>query len=390
VPPQPLSKTEVIGTADIPDNTPPPEPQIIGYSEAEMQVIKEQAYQAGVQETRQEYEQNFHQALLERLAKLPQMMETLQQQQQAEMIEVEAASISLVTMMMRKLLPNYAKAYGLDEILAVFQHNITLIGGYPTLTVTCHPDIQDMLEDRVAEIFEAAQVKTQLQFANNDSMFLYDIALDWGTGGVQHYMMEALGQMVERSNRIIDNLNQYASRFAQEEELTQEDIAQHFSNPNIAHAQKLGSSDFIDGLKINYDDTDMPVTAPIEEASVMSDNTIIEDMPIDDDILMDGLHDEASPPAENFEDVDNIDDVNMTEEISDISASDDSLDDPLENMLDQEQERILDVNHDMFALKQKNMDDNVTGHDDHNDHEDIEDINDLLDIDAHEYQQEDL
>lgn len=298
------------------------EPEMVGYSEAEMQIVKQRAHEDGYQLAKHEAEQSLEKALLEKLSQLPLFIERMQEQQNEYLAQSEGKIISLVTMMMRKLFPAYMRTHGINEIKHIVEESLPMLAHQHKLTITCHHDAQNIIAPMIDELTNAAHIDININYLHDDNMMFGDVALDWDSGGIENNMAATLDYMINAANKTIAQLDELANNpptsdddAKKQENIIQENTIEHSEqhpitdDVNTAHDdpmvnQELAEIEEFEQLPETVEDSPPSAETINEDDNVFTDQEakdLMDDEFTDD--IMDNINEEIPQSDINHDDL---------------------------------------------------------------------------------------
>lgn len=169
--------------AEEPPPPPPPPPPM--FSEQELQLAREQAFEAGKRAGIHEAE-----AATQRLAATA-LQALVGRLQSLERNAVELAgrrdrnAIRAALAVARRLLPAFAEREGLGELEALFAEHLGHLIEEPRLIVRVHDSVLEEVREHIAGMAEAAGYEGRLQVAADPAIAPGDCRIEWAEGGVE-------------------------------------------------------------------------------------------------------------------------------------------------------------------------------------------------------------
>jgi len=186
---------------------PPPPPT---FSEEELTLAREQAYDQGRQAGHNEAAQSLEQMIGMSLATAAHHLQALGAAQAAEgeAIAKEAAAVAVA--IVRKLHPEFARLYGLEEIEAAVLDCLRNLDRTPKVTLKVHPELVDAVKEKIEGLAERAAFDGKLGVLADGSLGPGDCRVEWGDGGaerdqsavwaqIDQAVEAALGALAERT-----------------------------------------------------------------------------------------------------------------------------------------------------------------------------------------------
>ena len=165
------------------EEEPPPPPPT--FSEEELQLARDQAFEAGRAAGIAEAE-----ALTERLVAVAEqsMADGLfrVQTQQAEANDQMMRDAVLVAVgVLKKLQPEMVRHHGLDEVEALLHECLAHLDGEVKVTVRTNPEMQDSVRERAEQVSLAVAFDGKLVYAADPRIAFGDCRVEWGDGGAE-------------------------------------------------------------------------------------------------------------------------------------------------------------------------------------------------------------
>jgi len=165
-----------------PEPPPPPPPT---FSEEELTLAREQAYDQGRQAGHQEAAQSLEQMTGMALATAAHHLQALGAAQAADAEELARQSAAIATAMVRKLHPEFARRFGLAEIEAAVLDCLSHLDRTPKVTIKVAPEMAEAVKEKVEGLAERAAFDGKLGVVGDPSLAPGDCRVEWGDGGAE-------------------------------------------------------------------------------------------------------------------------------------------------------------------------------------------------------------
>jgi flagellar assembly protein FliH len=161
---------------------PPPPPT---FSEEELGLARDQAFEAGRQQGLQEAAASLQQMLGMAMATCAHHLQSLNQAQTAanEALGKDAVAIGLATV--RKLHPAFAKSHGLAEIEAALTDAMGNLDRVARITIKVHPDLVEAVKEKAEVLASDTGFDGKVVVTADSHLAPGDCRVEWGEGGVE-------------------------------------------------------------------------------------------------------------------------------------------------------------------------------------------------------------
>ena len=161
---------------------PPPPPT---FSEEELALARDQAFEAGRQQGLQEAAASLQQMLGMAMATCAHHLQSLNLAQTAanEALGKDAVAIGLATV--RKLAPAFAKSHGLAEVEAALADAMGNLDRVARITVKVNPDLVEAVKEKGEALVVDTGFEGKLVVTGDAHMAPGDCRVEWGEGGVE-------------------------------------------------------------------------------------------------------------------------------------------------------------------------------------------------------------
>ena len=199
-----LAETNEVIEEEAPPPPPPPT-----FSEEELTLAREQAYDQGRQTGHQEAAQSLEQMIGMALATASHHLQSLGAAQAAEAEETAKQATAVAVTLVRKLHPEFARRYGLGEIAGAVLDCLRHLDRTPKVTIKVHPELVEAVKEKTEGLAERAAFDGKLGVVADGSLGPGDCRVEWGDGGaerdqsrmweqIDHAVEAVLGALAER------------------------------------------------------------------------------------------------------------------------------------------------------------------------------------------------
>lgn len=161
----------------------PPSPPV--FSEEDVSIAREQAFEAGRQTGLREAEEASARLEALSLASLAEHIRTLDKAQKQASQEQLDSAVDLALAITRKILPETAQRNSADEIAGVVRDCLARIDEPVRITVRVHPDYQNAVRDRMQTLAEDNDFEGKLIVTTDSRIAPGDCRVEWGDGGAE-------------------------------------------------------------------------------------------------------------------------------------------------------------------------------------------------------------
>lgn len=137
-------------------------------------------------------------AIAEGLADLRQHLDTMQERQTRDAVQVAATLV-------RKLFPRLAREHGLAEVDNVVAEAMARLREEPRIAVRVTESLLDTVRDRVEAAAKAAGFEGRIVFLADDGLSEGDVRIEWADGGAERdtgRIWQDIEQMIQRIARV--------------------------------------------------------------------------------------------------------------------------------------------------------------------------------------------
>ena len=188
----------------------PPPPPPPTFSEEELTLAREQAYDQGRQAGHQEAAQSLEQMIGMAMATASHHLQGLSAAQAADAEAVAREAAAVAVTIVRKLHPEFARRFGLEEVEAAVLDCLRHLDRTPKVTLKVHPELVESIKDMAKSLAERAAFDGKLGVVADGSLGPGDCRVEWGDGGaerdqsaiwaqIDQAVEAALGALAERT-----------------------------------------------------------------------------------------------------------------------------------------------------------------------------------------------
>jgi flagellar assembly protein FliH len=164
------------------EELPPPPPS---FSEEELALARDQAFQAGRTIGRDEAEKASERLTGQALAHLAQQFQELITDQLARHEQLVKDAVTVAVTVARKLIPEFIRRNGSDEIEAVVLECLSHLDRDVRVTIRVHPDLLDTIRDGAQRSADTVGFEGKLVFHGDARLGPRDCRVEWGDGGAE-------------------------------------------------------------------------------------------------------------------------------------------------------------------------------------------------------------
>jgi flagellar assembly protein FliH len=169
---------------DQPEVEPPPPPPPT-FSEEELALARDQAFEAGRQAGLQESAATLQQMTGMALASCAHHLQALGTAQRAANEALERDAIAIALAVLRKLQPEFSRRFGLAEIEAALAEALVTVDRVARVSIKVHPDLVAAIKEKSEAMVLEAGFEGKLIVTGDAAMAAGDCRVEWGDGGVE-------------------------------------------------------------------------------------------------------------------------------------------------------------------------------------------------------------
>jgi flagellar assembly protein FliH len=188
------------------EEPPPPPPPT--FSEEELTLAREQAYEQGRQAGHQEAAQSLEQMVGMAMASAAHHLQGLGAAQAAGAEELAREGAAIAVALVRKLHPEFARRYGLDEIEAAVLDCLHHLDRSPKVTIKVAPALAEAVKEKAEGLADKAAFDGKLGVIGDPSLALGDCRVEWGDGGAERDQSRAWALIDQAAEAVLGSLAQ--------------------------------------------------------------------------------------------------------------------------------------------------------------------------------------
>lgn len=165
---------------DLIEEPPPPT-----FSEEELVLARDQAFEAGRQAGLQEAEATTERRVATALEAMAAQMAAITATQNQANDALLQDCIAVAATICRKILPEWCRQHGTEEIEAVVHQCLTQIDKDTRVTVRLHPDEVEPIREHAGRFVDNTSFDGKLIFTADPRINAGDCRIDWGDGGAE-------------------------------------------------------------------------------------------------------------------------------------------------------------------------------------------------------------
>ena len=181
------------------------EPEIIvpTFSEEEVEIARQQGYEAGKEEGLAATTEILTKQINETLIKIDEKLIPAFQKQDSMNHEISRAAHSLAFSICKKMMPAMAKQNSFGEVEKVIEEVFSKVLEDPRITIVVHADMVEAIELRLKELAEEREFKGRIHVKENKATESSDCRVDWANGGIERNTKELWANITSILNRNI-------------------------------------------------------------------------------------------------------------------------------------------------------------------------------------------
>src|SRR5579859_5375967 len=185
----------------------PPPPT---FSEEDLTLAREQAFEQGRQTGLQEAAQSLEQMVGMAMATAAHHLQAIgaAQAADAESLAQEAAAVAVA--IVRKLHPEFARRYGVQEIESAVSDCLAHLERLPKVTIKVAPALLDAVKEKDKGLAAQVHFDGKLAVVGEASLTLGDCRVEWGDGGAERDQSRVWAQIDQAVEAALGNLAQRA------------------------------------------------------------------------------------------------------------------------------------------------------------------------------------
>lgn len=190
------------------EEPPPPPPPT--FSEEDLMLAREQAFEQGRQTGLQEAAQSLEQMVGMAMATAAHHLQAIGAAQAAEADSMAREAAAVAVAIVRKLHPDFARRYGVQEIEGAVLDCLSHLDRLPKVTIKVAPALLDQVKEKAKGLAAQVSFDGKLAVVGDPGLTLGDCRVEWGDGGaerdqsrvwaqIDHAVEAALGALATRT-----------------------------------------------------------------------------------------------------------------------------------------------------------------------------------------------
>lgn len=186
------------------EEPPPPPPPT--FSEEDLALAREQAFEQGRQTGLQEAAQSLEQMVGMAMATAAHHLQAIgaAQAAEAESLAQEAAAVAVA--IVRKLHPEFARRYGVEEIESAVLDCLAHLDRLPKVTVKVAPALLEAVKEKAKGLAAQVSFDGKLAVVADAAMPPGDCRVEWGDGGAERDQSRVWAQIDQAVEAALGNL----------------------------------------------------------------------------------------------------------------------------------------------------------------------------------------
>jgi flagellar assembly protein FliH len=187
---------------DVPVEEPEEEIIVPTFSEEELELARQQAFEEGKQEGLAATTETLTKQINETLALIDQKLVVAFQTQDAANEVMGRSALSVAKGICTKMLPALAEKHAFDEVERVITSVFAKLLEQPSTTITVHPSLKDHIEERINELSAGKGYEGKIILNAEQSMEPSDCKIEWFNGGSERdaqSIWHEISEIVERN-----------------------------------------------------------------------------------------------------------------------------------------------------------------------------------------------
>jgi len=165
------------------EEAPPPPPPT--FSEEELVLAREQAFEQGRQTGLQEAAQSLEQMVGMAMATAAHHLQAIGAAQAAETETLAQEAAAVAVSIVRKLHPEFARRYGVQEIESAVRDCLTHLDRLPKVTIKVTPALLEAVKEKAKGLAAQVHFDGKLAVVGDAALDLGDCRVEWGDGGAE-------------------------------------------------------------------------------------------------------------------------------------------------------------------------------------------------------------
>ncbi len=178
------------------------------YKQEDLDNAREESFKLGEQAATDKIRAEHNERELQMTELLAQQLNALLQKEQQRELSKNLDTTRLTLSIVKKLMPQFAKKYNEDEIIALVKQACHDRADEPRLVVTVHDEILEKFRDKIDDIAKAGGYQGQVIMIADENISLYDCRIEWADGGIEKDFEQLFGAIENAFQSVIHRHNQ--------------------------------------------------------------------------------------------------------------------------------------------------------------------------------------
>lgn len=155
------------------------------YGENELNAAREESFRLGQQDATQKIRQEQEERILQCTESLTHHLSDLIQAEAQREDTKNHDTARLTLSIVRKMMPNLARNFAEEEILALVKESLSTQNEEPRLVIVVHDSLLETFRDRIDTIAESQAFQGKVVIIADDSLKPTDCRIEWADGGIE-------------------------------------------------------------------------------------------------------------------------------------------------------------------------------------------------------------
>ena len=188
------------------EEAPPPPPPT--FSEEELALAREQAFEQGRQTGLQEAAQTLEQMVGMALGTAAHHLQAIAAAQAAETETMAQEAAVIAVTIVRKLHPEFARRYGVEEIENAVMDCLSHLDRLPKVSVKVAPALVEAVKEKAKGLAQQVSFDGKLSVVGDPALAPGDCRVEWGDGGAERDQSAVWAQIDQAVEAALGNLAQ--------------------------------------------------------------------------------------------------------------------------------------------------------------------------------------
>lgn len=181
-------------------NAEPPPPT---YSQEEMTAARQAGFLEGRNAGISEAQASLERRTADALDQVSRALAQLDRAQREGVVELMRGALEVTHTIVRKLLPEYVRRHGSDEIQALVRQVLETLIEEPRVVIRVPEDLVEALKPRIAQAGKATSFEGQLVVFGEPALGDGDCRVEWSSGGAERLVQQSLEQVAQVVGRAL-------------------------------------------------------------------------------------------------------------------------------------------------------------------------------------------